>query len=266
VTENFGSAAHNAPLVAGWYGKMPCLGDFATRRLSPDFIRPWDAWLQRSIAASRQQLGDAWLSTYLTSPMWRFALAAGACGEEASIGVLVPSVDRVGRYFPLTLALVLSTRSTLVHALREQSWFAELEAIGLAALNTDFSIDALERSLAEHPFHGATGDAASFTEELTSLPSEGASPRMFHFSSAQAIPAAIELAAHRVLEQASLGLWWCVEPETGASELHVSTGLPPPEHFRALLERHGRAAAGTALPEPTLSLDPLKALDSSGSR
>src|ERR1043165_7880768 len=53
--------------IAGWYGKMPCLGDFASRRLTPDFITPWDAWLQRSIATSRQQLGEQWLEIYLTS-------------------------------------------------------------------------------------------------------------------------------------------------------------------------------------------------------
>ena len=29
----------------GWYGKLPASGDFATRRLPPSFIEPWDAWL-----------------------------------------------------------------------------------------------------------------------------------------------------------------------------------------------------------------------------
>ena len=52
------------------------------------------------MAASRAALGDRWLDVYLTSPAWRFASAAGACGPAPVIGLMVPSVDRVGRYFP----------------------------------------------------------------------------------------------------------------------------------------------------------------------
>ena len=100
-------AGNEADTIAGWYGKLPCLGDFASRRLDAEFITPWDAWLQRCIATSRQQLGEQWLDIYLTSPMWRFILAPGICGERACAGVLLPSVDKVGRYFPLTFALPL---------------------------------------------------------------------------------------------------------------------------------------------------------------
>ena len=62
----------------------------------------WDGWLQECLAASRAALGERWLDIYLTSPAWRFACAAGACGPAPVVGVMVPSVDRVGRYFPLT--------------------------------------------------------------------------------------------------------------------------------------------------------------------
>ena len=93
--------------IAGFYGKLPALGDFVGRRLGRDFVTPWDDWLQLSMAASRNQLGDAWLDTYLTSPLWRFVLSAGVCGEEARAGVLMPSVDRVGRNVPLALVTTL---------------------------------------------------------------------------------------------------------------------------------------------------------------
>ena len=142
----------DAANVAGWYGKLPCLGDFASRRLSQDFIAPWDAWLQRSIATSRQQLGEQWLEIYLTSPMWRFIVAPGVCGERGWIGVLLPSVDKVGRYFPLTLALPLESDADVVALLGVQAWFAGLERIGLAALNVDYSANELEAALASHPF------------------------------------------------------------------------------------------------------------------
>ena len=90
-------------MEVGIYGKLPSHGDFLRRRVPDDFVGVWDAWLQASIAASRSDLGSEWLNLYLTSPAWRFCCDAGVCGANACAGVMVPSVDRVGRYFPLTL-------------------------------------------------------------------------------------------------------------------------------------------------------------------
>src|SRR5205823_12936606 len=84
--------------VAGWFGKIPFLGDFASRRLSEDFISEWDSWLQHSIAASRASLGEHWLEIYLTSPLWRFVVMPDVVGHHAWAGVLMPSVDSVGRH------------------------------------------------------------------------------------------------------------------------------------------------------------------------
>src|SRR5690606_10627892 len=91
----------------GFYGKLPSRGDFVSRRLAQDFVGHWDAWLQQGLAASQAALGERWLDVYLTSPIWRFAVAPGLIAEAGYVGVLVPSVDRVGRYFPLTAALAL---------------------------------------------------------------------------------------------------------------------------------------------------------------
>ncbi len=92
----------------GFYGKLPTHGDFLRRRVSDAFVSSWDAWLQAGMTASRGALGDRWLDVYLTSPAWRFVCAAGACGPAPVAGVLVPSIDRVGRYFPLTVVARLA--------------------------------------------------------------------------------------------------------------------------------------------------------------
>ena len=89
--------------MTAFYGKLPARGDFLTRSLSREFINRWDDWLQSGMNASRQALGEAWLDTYLTSPLWRFVLPAGICGNTAFAGVLMPSMDKVGRYFPMTV-------------------------------------------------------------------------------------------------------------------------------------------------------------------
>ena len=92
----------------GFYGKLPMVGDFVSRRLPNDFISSWDSWLQSAIAASREELGDDWLKNYLTSPIWRFLLSPGLCGNQAVAGIMMPSVDRVGRYYPLTVAVQIN--------------------------------------------------------------------------------------------------------------------------------------------------------------
>ena len=138
--------------VPGWYGKLPTLGDFASRRLDPAWIAAWDAWLAQGLGTLRAD-DDAWLDGYLASPAWRFVVMPGAipgdAGARACAGVLMASVDRVGRYFPLTLMAPLDAlpRSTAkLEALL--GWLARLEDIAVDAMQDDWSIDRLERELA----------------------------------------------------------------------------------------------------------------------
>ncbi len=91
----------------GFFGKLPARGDFVSRRLDHKFRAGFDEWLQKSIAISQRQLGEGWLPAYLNAPIWRFVLGPDLCGEAPAIGVMMPSVDRVGRYFPLVLAAQL---------------------------------------------------------------------------------------------------------------------------------------------------------------
>jgi len=133
-------------LELGFYGKLPSLGDFASRRLPQDFIQPWDAWLQSSIATSKELLADQWLKCYLTSPIWRFALSPGLSGKDAWLGIVMPSVDRVGRYFPLTIACKVPRNYSLINLFAEANdWFYELETVALSALHNDLSVEDFDR-------------------------------------------------------------------------------------------------------------------------
>lgn len=111
----------------GFYGKLACRGDFVSRSLPQTFIQPWDQWLAAGIQASQQALGEQWLQAYLVSPLWRFALAPGVCGTDAVVGVLMPSIDRVGRYFPLTVAQVLEPGASVAGVVgAADDWFEAL--------------------------------------------------------------------------------------------------------------------------------------------
>src|SRR3954451_16815815 len=92
----------------GFCGKIPARGDFVRAGLPLAFADPWDRWMERMLMASRSALDTEWLPAWLEAPVWRFALTAGVCGPDAAIGLWMPSVDRVGRYYPLTIAAMAS--------------------------------------------------------------------------------------------------------------------------------------------------------------
>ncbi len=144
------AVANNA---AGWHGKLPTLGDFATRRLDADFVHAWDTWLATGLAQLRMQGDGQWLNAYLSSPTWRFVATPGflpaPLQAQTWAGVVMPSVDRVGRYYPLTLACPLPQIPQASHAQAALwSWLHQLEDLAVDALQEDWGIDMLEQQLA----------------------------------------------------------------------------------------------------------------------
>lgn len=121
----------------GLFGKLPARGDFVRAGLPGSFIEPWDDWLQRAMAAARGHMGERWLPAWLEAPVWRFCLPAGACGAGGVLGLMLPSVDRVGRYFPLTLAAVFAAGHPPPDPEQGGPWLDSCEAAGRAALEQD---------------------------------------------------------------------------------------------------------------------------------
>jgi len=147
-----GTEVAGTPRIAGLYGKMPARGDFISRRLDTEFVHDWDAWLQRIIAESRERLGSTWLESFLAAPVWRFAVPAGMFSSSAWVGLMLPSVDRVGRYFPLTLAASMGSGnidvpSTLAKAL---PWLDSLEEVALQALLPDLDVELFDSKLMQN--------------------------------------------------------------------------------------------------------------------
>ena len=115
-------------VIVGFYGKLPARGDFVRAGLPRDFIDPWDGWLQSVMAGSRALMGDAWLPAFLEAPVWRFTLPPGMCGAQAAFGLMLPSVDRAGRYFPLTFAVLSHAASPPRQARRGSTHAKPLDA------------------------------------------------------------------------------------------------------------------------------------------
>lgn len=196
------NATASAP---GWFGKLPGLGDFASRRLPDAFVRRWDRWLQRGMVAARAQLGERWLDVYLVAPVLRFWVAPGIFGEPAWAGVLMPSVDRVGRHFPLTIARPLQP---LAAALAARDWFAALDGAARRVLDVDFTVEQFEAELAALEAHPSP-DIDAAAEAL-----------------------AARLVARHELDTSSV--WWCGDASEGC-EFRRFDGLPPSAAFTSLI-------------------------------
>jgi len=137
-------------LQIGLYGKLPAYGDFIFRNLNSSFITPWDEWLQHFISGSQEQMGDDWLNIYLTSPIWRFVLSPGVIDSNMWAGLMMPSVDRVGRYFPISLVKPFDSNVNPIKFMLDQgNWFDALEAQCLSALDGSIDADALISAASE---------------------------------------------------------------------------------------------------------------------
>ena len=223
----------------GFFGKVPTHGDFVARRLPPGPQAMWDAWLQAALLGSREQLGRMWLETYLTSPVWRFALAGGVIDGGAWAGVLMPSVDRVGRQFPLTVIAPVADGAGLLDWLAlGKPWYDGIEALALSALDEGFSLEAFDASL------------LALAPDLTNMPAvqgeHGAAGYRLPLAGLDELPAALPQLLGAALHGQSV--WWTDGSEAVAPCARLCRGLPAPAVFGAMLggagERPGSDPSG----------------------
>ncbi len=233
----------------GLYGKVSTKGDFVTRRLARGFVEPWDAWLQAAIAHSRESLGEAWLPTYLNAPIWRFVLSAGVCGEQVMAGILMPSIDKVGRHFPLTLTAAADPDANPAQVFTGNlAWFGELEALALSTLEDGFDFAAFDSALAAL---GAPADAEGVAMALgPPRPLEGGRWR-FAIDPACELGPGDPLVVHQILRATMprYCLWWSAGSQQVAPSFLVCDALPDGDGFLALLDGEwGRGAWSGARP------------------
>ena len=137
--------------MAGFFGKLPAKRDFIAAEAPRRFLEVWEAWLQSGVATSRHLLGAEWNETYNRAPIWRFWLGADHCGE-AFLGAFMPSVDGVGRSFPLCIFASEGQASLAPPELEaNEVWFTAAEQILLDALAPETEFDSFVRAVAALP-------------------------------------------------------------------------------------------------------------------
>lgn len=224
------------PAPPGWYGKLPALGDFAGRRLPHGFVAAWDAWLQRGMVHSQEHLGAAWLDSFLTAPVWGFVLGARTLDTQTWAGIVLPSVDRVGRYFPLTLCAALPRMSFSADALLAlQRWMDALEQAARAGLDPQASVEGFDAELVKStppvfaPLTAADGLGPALLrgEPFVRLEQTGA----------RGVDELAGEAAGQVMDAlfAPYTLWWCRGGD-GAAGGFACHGMPSAAVFTRMLQ------------------------------
>jgi type VI secretion system protein ImpM len=225
----------------GFYGKLPCRGDFLQRRAPQDFVDVWDAWLQECIHASRERLQESWLEIYLTAPVWRFVLSSGVCGEGVYAGIFVPSVDRVGRYFPLTVIAQLEPEDCPISiACGSTGWFEGAEALVLDALESQaLDFDTFDERIAllrERLNLESFGITPAQLLQGSEFPATFAQWQM-PLGSADSLQSVVNAFAYREMSRSlqPLAIWWTQGSGALSPSWLATRGLPSSRAFVAML-------------------------------
>lgn len=139
-------------MPCGLFGKLPGKRDFIAVNAPAAFLSVYEKWLQGGLTASRLELGARWQEAFLNAPIWRFWLGSAFCGHTVA-GAFMPSVDGVGRYFPLTVFAIAGPGAAIPppELDPQEAWFARLEDFLLQALEAEASFETVSQRLAGLP-------------------------------------------------------------------------------------------------------------------
>ena len=146
----------------------------------------------------------------------------------------MPSVDRVGRHFPLTLATPLDSMTAAAHAVFDGgAWFAALEDAALTALDLSRNADDLDGVLA----------LCAFVPPCP-VESDGPGMGMRRLASAEEFDRVARVEALREWARRGpwTGLWWTRGRMDGHSLMLTTASLPTEEEFVQMLKSRGEGA------------------------
>lgn len=233
----------------GFFGKIPLTGDFIHRRMNSVFMNRWDEWLKVNILHSQNMLGERWLPIYSQSPMWRFCIAPGVIDDKAYLGIMIPSVDSVGRYFPLTVVQAIEAKAIpFILSTKANQWFQNIE---------DLLLDLLEgyESVVQVFDTKIAALQADWINDLPSIPS-GLNTQDNNYSLQLEVSDAgsINHSLSSLMLQNLLGskkgftFWWNEGSQAYQPNILLSDHLPAQNQFCALLDGSWQEHQWVSLP------------------
>jgi len=148
----------------GWFGKLPCAGDFIYRRLPRSLLSGLDNWLQQGLSQLRGTYPADWRGIYDTAPTWNCAIPAAVTQvDQTLIGLITPSRDRVGREFPLCAGVTVPVGAARPLLASAHDWLQQLGRIVAQAKSRPSTIDAFDEAVhaikLPAPGNGPQGEA-----------------------------------------------------------------------------------------------------------
>ena len=220
-------------MPCGLYGKLPVKRDFIAVNTPRDFLMAWEAWMQGGMSAGKLRLGTEWLPRYLSAPLWRFWIGADVTGTSV-VGVLMPSVDGVGRHFPLTLFACGEAGDSFVSPADPvlSAWFENAEDFLLGVLDPEIDYDAMLGRLnlfAMPPREPAAAVDADITQVLRA--------DVLRSSDLDTLPDSFGRLEREDRRRQMLrrSYFWTIGGEAFAPASMMSEGLPDPYLFGAML-------------------------------
>lgn len=212
----------------GLFGKLPQKRDYLALQVPRAILEPFETWLQSAVAASRNMMGDAWQAQYLVAPIWRFWIGAEIMGRTCA-GALMPSVDGVGRFFPLSILHYCEEGEVFAPPLfgAQDGWYEALERRLLSVLDPESGM-TVDRLLHDLP-----------------LPDTGASPPgpspmrlkrgLVWAGEEEAGTLMAALHESELWELASGRSYWWAAATAGGSIVYAGAGMPDPAFYANMI-------------------------------
>jgi type VI secretion system protein ImpM len=215
----------------GLFGKLPQKRDFVALGIPRGLLEPFETWLQSAVAASRNELGGQWQDQYLVAPIWRFWIGPAIFGTTCA-GALIPSVDGVGRFFPLTILYSADEGSVLPPPSFAplDEWYAAIETRLLSVLDPEAAIevDKLTQGLAAPMAEAAPPEPAgtAFRKGIVWQSQGGAVNELL---------GSIAQADYRDAADGR-SFWWTNGSASKGSLVYVRNSLPDPFFFTSMVK------------------------------
>lgn len=219
----------------GIFGKLPARRDYVQHGVDRRLMEVLDPWLQRAIQESRRMLGQGWLDAWLQAPIWRFWLGQRIAGVTA-LGAMMPSVDGVGRYFPLCVLGTFDADPPPPEHDEHAGWFEAAEALMLGALSEEGTYEGLLAGLGTLPaLVPGPGPGEARHAEITDVPGRFAALR----------------GGMTGEFYDRFSCWWVPSPEGDETPPRalIRRGLPSPDEFAAMIDTDRQAALTPAMGE-----------------
>lgn len=220
----------------GCFGKIRSCGDFICRHVPQSVQQAFDKWLDAGLAETKERFQQNWLDYYLTSPVWYF-LRPSTNRERFVFGIMMPSIDKVGRYYPLIVINELQYDESL-----DLERAAKIEALMLDTLSSGVVIDEFDQQLQflNKQLTGSTKASLEVAVELSAKPQQ----QLTDFIREKLLrrdAEASDMKAHIFVHTSEIGqkhqsIWWTKGSEHMGTTALICCDFPPISGIHATLD------------------------------